>query len=166
MGWGCGIPEPLGICVAGYPDTSLRPRSMWSHPWANVAGHPDCLAHRPRVTRAIHIEVYGAGPDRAEARIESTVRCRGIPGHRLMHGHGLTGLCMRFRYHPGTEDPKTTTTTIKPPSPLKSPIGGPPVHLRREVLYPPVGDYGSWAFRESHDHECRGGSCSREHEQY
>jgi hypothetical protein len=20
LGWGCGLPEPLGICVAGYPD--------------------------------------------------------------------------------------------------------------------------------------------------
>jgi hypothetical protein len=69
MGWGCGLPEPLGICVAGYPDINpYVPSSMWSHPWANVAGHPDCLAHRPRDTRAIHIEVYGAGPDRAEAR--------------------------------------------------------------------------------------------------
>jgi hypothetical protein len=87
---------------------------------------------RPRDTRAIHIEVYGAGPDRAEARIESAFRCRGLPGHRLMRGHGLPGPCVRCRYHPGTEDPKTT---IKPPSPLKSPIGGPPVHLRREVLY-------------------------------
>jgi hypothetical protein len=125
MGWGCGIPESLGIYVAGYPDTSLRPSSMWSHPWANVAGYPDCLAHRPRDTRAIHIEVYGAGPDRAEARIESAFRCRGLPGHRLMRGHGLPGPCVRCRYHPGTEDPKTTT--IKPPFPLKSPIGGPPV---------------------------------------
>jgi hypothetical protein len=69
LGWGCGIPEPLGICVAGYPDINpYVPSSMWSHPWANVAGYPDCLAHRPRDTRAIHIEVYGAGPDRADAR--------------------------------------------------------------------------------------------------
>jgi hypothetical protein len=94
-------------------------------PLGERRGLPGLLAHRPRDTRAIHIEVYGAGPDRAEARIESAFRCRGLPGHRLMRGHGLPGPCVRCRYHPGTEDPKTTT--IKPPFPLKSPIGGPPV---------------------------------------
>jgi hypothetical protein len=80
MGWGCGIPEPLGICVAGYPDINpYVPSSMWSHPWANVAGYPDCLAHRPRDTRAIHIEVYGAGPDRADARRHLRLGVAGYP---------------------------------------------------------------------------------------
>jgi hypothetical protein len=65
MGWGCGLPEPLGICVAGYPDTSLRPSSMWSHPWAYVAGYPGPQAAG---YPGHHIEVYGAGPDRADAR--------------------------------------------------------------------------------------------------
>jgi hypothetical protein len=41
-GWGCGLPEPIGMYVAGYPDTFLTPLLVWSHPWANVAGYPDC----------------------------------------------------------------------------------------------------------------------------
>ena len=67
LGWGCGLPEPLGICVAGYPDTSLRPRSMWSHPWANVAGYPDCSPQAAGYPGRPH-RGLGAGPDRADAR--------------------------------------------------------------------------------------------------
>jgi hypothetical protein len=34
-----------------------------------------------------------------------------------------------------------STSDMNPkPLPITDPIGGPPVHLRREVLYPPVGD--------------------------
>jgi hypothetical protein len=124
---------PRDMC-RGIPGHKSLPSPLYVEPpLGERRGLPGLLAHQPRDTRAIHIEVYGAGPDRAEARIESAFRCRGIPGHRLMRGRGLPGPCVRCRYHPGTEDPKTTT--IKPPSPLKSPIGGPPVYLRREVLY-------------------------------
>ena len=58
MGWGCGLPEPLGICVAGYPDTSLRPRSMWAT-LGRCRGIPGQTVHRPPDTRAVHIEVWG-----------------------------------------------------------------------------------------------------------
>jgi hypothetical protein len=59
MGWGCGLPEPLGICVAGYPDTSLRPKLYVEPPLGERRGIPGLLAHRPRDTRAVHVEVWG-----------------------------------------------------------------------------------------------------------
>jgi hypothetical protein len=54
-----------------------------------------------------------AGPNRADARIGSTFRCRGLPGRRLMHGRGLPG-----PMHEGVDTireqkTKTTKTTIK-----------------------------------------------------
>jgi hypothetical protein len=59
------------------------------------------------------------GPNRADARIESTFRCRGLPGRRLMHGRGLPG-----PMHEGVDTireqkTKTTKTTIKTLFPTK-----------------------------------------------
>jgi hypothetical protein len=92
------------------------------------------------------------GPNRADARIESTFRCRGLTGHRLMHGRGLPG-----PMHEGVDTirehkTKTTKTTIKPLS-HKTPIGGPPVYLRREEKTSSCRGCGPWAWasRESHD---------------
>jgi hypothetical protein len=95
LGWGCGIPEPLGICVAGYPDinpyvpslcgaTPGRTSRATRTTSPQAAGYPGCPCRG-----------LGAGLGRADTRIESTFRCRGLPGHLLMHVHGLTGLCMR-----------------------------------------------------------------------
>jgi hypothetical protein len=33
---------PRDMCRGLPGHKSLRPLSMWSHPWANVAGYPDC----------------------------------------------------------------------------------------------------------------------------
>jgi len=59
LGWGCGIPEPLGICVAGYPDKFPTSPLYVEPPLGERRGPPGLLAHQPRDTRAIHIEVWG-----------------------------------------------------------------------------------------------------------
>jgi hypothetical protein len=58
-----------------------------------VLGASEGLAHwLPAVPgMAAHIGLDGGGSFRADARIESTLRCRGLPGRRLMHGRGLPG---------------------------------------------------------------------------
>jgi len=57
----------------------------------------------------------------------------GAPGH--------TAGRRAHRADDPTSDIKTTTQKTLPP---QTPTGGPPVYLRREVLYPPVGDYVLW----------------------
>jgi hypothetical protein len=59
LGWGCGIPEPLGICVAGYPDIHPYVPDLCGATLGRCRGLPGQTVHRPRATRAIHIEVWG-----------------------------------------------------------------------------------------------------------
>jgi hypothetical protein len=68
MGWGCGIPEPLGICVAEFPDINPYVPSLCGPPLDAVAGYPDRPSTGCGIPGPFHIEVYGAGPDRADAR--------------------------------------------------------------------------------------------------
>jgi len=89
MGWGCGLPEPLGICVAGHPDIHPYVPALRGATPGRCSGIPGQTVHRPRDTRAIPHRGLGAGPDRAEARIQSTFRCRGLPGHQPIHGSGI-----------------------------------------------------------------------------
>jgi len=93
MGWGCGIPGPLGVCVAEFPDINPYVPSLCGPPLDAVAGYPD----RPSTGRGIpgpfHIEVWGR-PRQGGSPETSTLRCRGLPGRRLMHGCGLPGPCV------------------------------------------------------------------------
>jgi hypothetical protein len=82
-----------------------------------------------------------AGPNRADARIGSTFRCRGLPGRRLMHGRGLPG-----PMHEGVDTireqkTKTTKTTIKllpPQNPDRRSSRWSPFSGGR--CFPPVGE--------------------------
>jgi hypothetical protein len=74
MGWrrgGFGVragAEPLGICVAGYPDIHLYVPALRGATLGRCRGLPGQGVHRPRDTRAIPHRGLGSGPDRAEAR--------------------------------------------------------------------------------------------------
>jgi hypothetical protein len=70
------VPRDLCRGIPGHIPTS---QLYVEPPLGERRGLPGLLAHRPRDTRAIHIEVYGAGPDRAEARIESAFSVAGYP---------------------------------------------------------------------------------------
>jgi hypothetical protein len=85
--WGlvCGARDQRGAAVPA-PPWHLRP--MRNRP-------PSCCGARAdgpwlRCPRHTH-GGKEVGPNRADARIESTLRCRGLPGRRLMHGRGLPG---------------------------------------------------------------------------
>jgi hypothetical protein len=97
LAYGLGLRDtraPRDLCrgIPGHIPTS----QLYVEPPLGVCrGLPGLLAHGRGIPGPFHIEVYGAGPNRAEARIEYAFRCRGLPGHRLMHGHGYPVQCMK-----------------------------------------------------------------------
>jgi hypothetical protein len=50
MGWGCGLPEPLGICVAGYPDIHPYVPDLCGATLGRCRGLPG---------QTVHTEVWG-----------------------------------------------------------------------------------------------------------
>jgi hypothetical protein len=70
LGWGCGIPEPLRDMCRGLPGhKSLRPKLYVEPPLGERRGLPGLLSPTGRgIPGPFHIEVYGAGPNRADAR--------------------------------------------------------------------------------------------------
>jgi hypothetical protein len=50
---------PRDMCRGIPGHKSLRPHSMWSHPWANVAGYPDRASTGRGLPGPFHIEVWG-----------------------------------------------------------------------------------------------------------
>jgi hypothetical protein len=109
-------------------------------------------------------EGTGAGPNRADARIGSTLRCRGLPGRRLMHGRGLPGPMHESVDIIREQKTKNNENHDKTPSP-QTPIGGPPVwslFSGGRELSSCRGRVREWASRESHDTTSwRKGPCSR-----
>jgi len=50
MGWGCGIPGPLGICVAEFPDINPYVPALCGATLGRCRGIPGQSVHRPRAT--------------------------------------------------------------------------------------------------------------------
>jgi len=86
LGWGCGIPEPLGICVAGYPDIHPYVLSLCGPPLDAVAGYPDGPSTGRGIPGPFHIEVWGrAQTGRKPGDIYAQVsRATRTPSHAWM----------------------------------------------------------------------------------
>jgi hypothetical protein len=78
-GWGCGLPEPLGIRVAGYPDINPYVPTLCGATPGRTSRATRTGVHRPRATRAFPHRGLGAGPDRAEARRHLRLGVAGYP---------------------------------------------------------------------------------------
>jgi len=154
----CGGRDQRGAAVPA-PPWHLRP--MRNRP-------PSCCGARAdgpwlRCPRHTH-GGKEVGPNRADARIESTLRCRRLPGHRLMHGRGLPG-----PMHEGVDTireqkTKNNDNHDKTPSPQNpdrrfsrwSSFSGGRLFLLSGMCS------RAWASREGHDRRSwRRGPCSR-----
>jgi hypothetical protein len=103
MGWGCGLPEPLGTCVAEFPDINPYVPALCGATLGRCRGLPGQSVHRPRATRAFPHRGLGAGPDRAEARRHLRLGVAGYPDAVSCMDADYPVHVWGCRCHPGTK---------------------------------------------------------------